>query len=115
MADTYTHFALAYTAETHLNDTPTAIAHYTTVTTDGTVAGLREQAFGNLGRLHGLSGDTEAAIQTTRKGLEEFPLSAVLHNNIAVAYAAQGDQKRAAAHQAEAARITQLQQPAPPQ
>ena len=105
VADAYTHFALAYTADTWLDDAETARRHYAVVTAEGTKSMFQEQAFGDLGRLLGLSGDSDGAISTLTRGLSAFPHSIVLHHNISVAYRAKGLHRMASMHRQEAERL----------
>ena len=104
VADVYTHYALAYTADTWLDDRQTALTHFRMVT-ESAKSDFRERAFSNLGRIQAQQGRTDAAMMTFKRGLSEFPNSMLLHHNISVAYSAQGDQRLARIHRAEAERL----------
>lgn len=84
-ADAYTHFALAYTCETWLDDPDTARENYGAVTAAGASNPFRESAFLNLGRLLAMGGDLKGAIALLTRALAEFPRSADIKHNLAIA------------------------------
>ena len=94
-ADAYTHFALAYTCETWLDDTSAARDNYGVVTAEGASNPLRESAFLNLGRLLAVGGDVNGAIALLNRALAEFPLSAGVRHNLSVAYSQAGQSQKA--------------------
>lgn len=92
IADNYTHYALAYTAETWLDDTETAYRHYAELTSQtGSTGQFREQAYANLGRLLAINNNGPDAIHTLKRGLSEFPDSILIHHNLSIAYRKTGD------------------------
>ena len=105
VADAYTHCLLAFTCETWLNDMPAAKEHYEAVIARKERHTFREVAFLNLGRLMGIEGNPQGATRLLRRALSEFPRSADIHHNLAVAYAEAGEQAKGDAHRREASRL----------
>lgn len=85
-ADAYSHYALAFTLETWLEDSGEAINHYAMALEGSLQHAYRETAMLNRGRLLGMNGRTAEAISVLEMAVSKFPESADIHYNLAVAY-----------------------------